>query len=343
MLAKFGEPNGPQNFLRTDDSDNLIHWDWLIASSECVFHILGMNFRTEIFRIASEPSAEFNADIFAQSIKSAIPQLGSKLGEARKSLEKWTQVVNPYYRIKSSISGLIAEIDSLELDLNSHEEMKFSSIEDAKASIDNWNEMNKRFAKASGLAFGTRSMLPILGEAFVNLLYFILARSEIKSDKRLFENAIRQQIDIRIKSLPISCLGFHKQIDYGNGFCAAFHTLMNNRNDILHGNISIDKLKFGEVFFRGTVPVFTQYENMWEKSIGVQVEASGLRLIKEEHKVVDDFIGYIKTCIDPRVLKNIEKIFESREFGIRQDNGRIGLLFPDSMADFRCEPKRENH
>lgn len=27
LYAKYGPPNGIQNFLRSDDSDNLIHWE----------------------------------------------------------------------------------------------------------------------------------------------------------------------------------------------------------------------------------------------------------------------------------------------------------------------------
>ena len=27
LHARFGPPNGPQNFLRNDSSDNLIHWE----------------------------------------------------------------------------------------------------------------------------------------------------------------------------------------------------------------------------------------------------------------------------------------------------------------------------
>jgi hypothetical protein len=38
LRARFGEPNGFQNFLRSDDSDNWIHWDFnLKAEGEEVY------------------------------------------------------------------------------------------------------------------------------------------------------------------------------------------------------------------------------------------------------------------------------------------------------------------
>src|SRR5438034_7671325 len=46
--ARFGPPNGFQNFLRKDDSDNLIHWEWTLRHPRGVVLFQGMNFRTEV-------------------------------------------------------------------------------------------------------------------------------------------------------------------------------------------------------------------------------------------------------------------------------------------------------
>jgi hypothetical protein len=34
LSARFGAPNGLQNFLRKDDSDNLIHWEWCLRCGD---------------------------------------------------------------------------------------------------------------------------------------------------------------------------------------------------------------------------------------------------------------------------------------------------------------------
>jgi hypothetical protein len=43
LKARFGEPNGFQNFLRKDDSDNFIHWEYQIESHGVSMHIMGSN------------------------------------------------------------------------------------------------------------------------------------------------------------------------------------------------------------------------------------------------------------------------------------------------------------
>src|ERR1700740_736320 len=43
LRARFGEPNGLQNELRKDDSDNWIHWDYNIRADDVDIHIAGMS------------------------------------------------------------------------------------------------------------------------------------------------------------------------------------------------------------------------------------------------------------------------------------------------------------
>jgi hypothetical protein len=93
-----------------------------------------------------------------------------------------------------------------------------------------------RYSKGLGLCFGIRSMLPVMAEAFVNLLLFALMRPELKSNQRLRDNTIRQPIDIRIMNLSVTCTGFESQVDYKHAAFKAYHTLVNERNDLLHGD-----------------------------------------------------------------------------------------------------------
>src|SRR5438876_5378168 len=69
LWARFGrpKPNGVQNILRSNDSDNLIHWDW------------------------------------------------TQRHEVRGMLERWTEFVNPYQRIRRSVERLVGELEGLNL------------------------------------------------------------------------------------------------------------------------------------------------------------------------------------------------------------------------------------
>ena len=188
---------------------------------------------------------------------------------------------------------------------------------------------------AIGIIFGLRSMLPVLAESFVNLILFLLAKQEIKTNDRLFQNTVRQQIDIRVQSLHLNCIGFNEDVDYGSSECRKFHTLMNDRNDLLHGNVEISKLSIGDVYFNEKVPVFLQYDNFWDRSIGVSLNSVKFDTIFDDYEAVNKFISFVLGCLNPKVREQIKGIMERRQLGFNPKTGRVGILFPEHMVDFR--------
>jgi hypothetical protein len=196
-----------------------------------------------------------------------------------------------------------------------------------------WDDLGSRYSKGLGICFGIRSMLPVMAEAFVNLILFALMKLEIKSDQRLGDNIFRQPIDIRIKSLHLNCSGFTNPIDCSNETCGEYHSVVNDRNDLLHGNVSIDKLKFNEVFFQDRVPIFQEYRSMWERSVGVDAKTVGLEKVAHEIAAIERFIEYVLSCIEPSVRSRIELMLDKRDLGLNEKNGRWGILFPDRLVD----------
>jgi len=255
------------------------------------------------------------------------------MGKIRKQLEHWAEFVNPYQRLRQAVSGLRKELSSLGIDTANDPVPGYPDQPDARVFERAWKEKTEKYSRAFGLCFGVRSMLPVMAEAFVNLLLYLLMKPELKNDERLRENAIRQPIDIRIRSLSHNCAGFGKAVDYGADACKRYHTLVNERNDLLHGNVAIDKLRFNDLYFNGTVPVFIQYSTMWDRSIGVAHRSVGMGAVNEELAVVDALIQYLLSCLEEKVKTFVERIAEKRDLGINLKDGRLGLLFPDHLVD----------
>lgn len=340
LYAKYGQPNGMQNFIRSDDSDNLIHWEWTLAGEYGLTFIQGHNFRSEVILLGNFKDKEITLEDFIYQIKLDIGNYGKKISEIRKTLEKWTQFVNPYKRIESAVNLHFNKLNELNLNPPEDKVPQPTSFEDWNTYQERWSTVSEKYSYAVGLAFGLRSMLPVLAESFVNLLLFVLCRPDIKSNDRLFKNTIRQQIDIRIQSLHVNCIGFDSAVDYSSEECKKFHTLMNERNDLLHGNVEVNKLSIGDVFFNRRVPLFIKYEDFWDKSIGVSMQSVKFDSIHEDRKIVDDFIKYILSKIDTNRRKELELIMERGQLGFNNKTGRIGILFPEHMVEFRSSPKK---
>lgn len=110
---------------------------------------------------------------------------------------------------------------------------------------------------------------------------------------------------------------------------------MNERNDLLHGNVEVNKLSIGEVYFNGTVPLFLQYEDFWDKSIGVSMKSVKLETLAQDRKVVEDFIDFILSKMQNQIGEQFKGLMEKGQLGFNKKTGRVGVLFPEHLADFR--------
>lgn len=341
LNARFGPPNGIQNFLRSDDSDNLIHWNWTLSHENGLVDINGTNFRTDVYFIGKFGVDVTDADEFASIIKGDFLKYGKQMSDCPKSLESWVEFVNPYQRLRRSIDQLVKQLEAIKVHEIVEPPENLSSgnefvLEDFSKQ---WNDASDRLSRAFGLCFGIRAMLPVMAEAFVNLVLYVLMRSELKSDGRLRENAFKQHIDVRIKSLHLNCRGFKQAVDYSSPACGQYHSLVNERNDLLHGNIVIEKLRFNEVFFSGKIPVFKEYRSMWHRAFDVQRNSVGLDKVMDELRVVNNFIDYVLSCLDDQMRPNLEHVISSMELGFHEVDDRIGILFAEHLVDFRPGPQ----
>jgi len=338
LYARFGPANGFQNFLRGDHSENLIHWEWALSSNGRILLVQGHNFRTEVW-VSGEELSQDNLNQLIEEMKATYPKYGEEMGKVRRALEHWIEFINPYKRIKNSIDSLVKELEALDIPNQATEFKSVAEYSDPESWSKDWGHQAEIITRATGLCFGIRSMLPVMAEAFVNLLLYMLMKPELKADDRLRENIIRQPIDVRVKSLSHNCVGFETVIDYSHDACRRYHSLVNERNDLLHGNVVVDKLKFNELYFNGRVPVFQTYDSMWGRAFGVAKMSVGLDLLDEERKAVREFINYLISCLNERNQESVLAFSESRDLGICLDDGHMGMLFSNQLVDMVPGPR----
>jgi len=332
--ARFGHPNGLQNFFRNDDSDNLIHWEWYLKTSIGYITFAGLNFRTDIWIHGTELPDTEKQSLIGQ-IKADFSKYAKEMQHIRRvHLEPWIEFVNPYQRLRRAIKQLLEELDALGLNPEADAMPNLLESEDLSRSLDHWRTRAADYSRAIGLSFGIRAMIPVMAESFVNLLLFLLARTGVKEDKQLFKGIFRLPMNMRIASLPYYCTGFENPVDLNHSAMKDYLKIVDSRNDLLHGNIDIEKLKFNELYFAGKVPIFNSYSTMWERSLGVAHRAVGLSEVRAELAKVDAFTDYLTCLLTQNVRDSVEGVSRKFDLGIRKDTGQIGVLFPDHLVDF---------
>lgn len=332
LKARFGTPNGIQTILRGPHSGNLFHWQYAVGTDSVLFEPTEANLYMEAIVEGVGDPTDAEIDDFFVALKQDFANHGKEMSEVRKGLEYWELFINPYKRLHDVLLRTKQELIDLNLSATDIPKTPHSreELENLQKQI---QELGPRFDNALRLGVTLRMLAPVLGEAFVNLLIFILAKEEIKKDSRLYQDAIRREIDVRVKSLHLICDGFEKPVDATSERFKNFHTLMNGRNDFLHGNVDPTKLKFDSVFFDyGTIPIFKKRASFGElalshKLIHVEPESSLASL-----DTVLAFIDLVLESLGDNNRKVMTRFMYTTSPGWRPDVGRAGVLFPEIIV-----------
>jgi hypothetical protein len=344
LKARFGPPNGVTMIVRGPHSDNFIQWHYTLESNSSTFEIFGMNTRTE-FWISDYPTLGDNDWTgLVEAIKGDFSTFGPKMKEVRKQLEKWQLFYNPYHRLDRIVKKNYKELSEI---LKSNRELPtdppafpviYSSEKDTghkriKEFISRMQAFHGKYTRMLELSTSLRLICPVWAEAFINFLIFALTRNEIKDDARLYEDFVRKEIDVRVKLLHINCVGFAKAIDTSDQRYKDFHSLMNDRNDLLHGNIDPKKLSYETVYFDKMIPLFTEPQGFARNSLGVSLKGVEPATTLQRVQLVESFIEFILSHLDTSYKEQISLLLSKRELGWRSDTKKMGVLFPDFILE----------
>jgi hypothetical protein len=190
----------------------------------------------------------------------------------------------------------------------------------------------KIYSEALGICTSLRMLAPVLAESFVNLVIFLLVHATTREDPRLYDSLFRQDVDVRVRSLQLTCVGFKKPVDVKDERFKNFQALMQHRNDFLHGNIVPEKLAYREVYFDGAIPLPKKYENMAELAL-----VQSLRHVEPETALSDIDVanGLIELVLEAMHEKRaviVQHFMETLDPGWRSDTKKPGILFPKNIV-----------
>ena len=153
LTARFGPPNGIQNWLRQNHSDNLVHWNWSLRYGPVFVDVQGGNYRSDVWLIGPVELEPDDCADFIQRVKADFAAFGAGMAKCRKSLEPWIEFVNPYQRLRRSVMKLADELKALQLDQLS-ELPNILDQEDRDSAQKQWKDASSKCSRGFGLCFG---------------------------------------------------------------------------------------------------------------------------------------------------------------------------------------------
>ena len=146
---------------------------------------------------------------------------------------------------------------------------------------------------------------------------------------------IRENINIKIKSLHKNCIGFRNKIDKEDIVFKKIYTIFNHRNDLLHGNFNIKQLKYGEVGFIKKMPLFKKISSFQEEMLTTAMSSGNLNEILQNIDDVQMFFRYILLDLDDNIRKQVVMLLESYSLGWNPNENKFSILFTNHYVDFK--------
>ena len=163
----------------------------------------------------------------------------------------------------------------------------------------------------------------------------VLAKPEIRNDRRLYEDFIRRNIDVRIKSLHLCCDGFSKPIDGSEEPFKDFLRLMNRRNDSLHGNIDPNRSTGEEIYFdHRTIPLVSRHRGLPQLALANAFANLAPDDAARDVKVVQKFIDFLLSRLKPEIRGGVAQMLNEQQLGYRPKTKAIGVILPQARVDF---------
>jgi hypothetical protein len=327
LAARFGPPYGFQTlFKKPNDSDNLIHWDYLVKAGTNMIWFQGGNREVQV-QIDGKIMSPEDWVQFSKALKCEFGRCASGMVKVGATLEKWSIVSNRF----AMIAGACAEFHDILTDeadapdFTPHKRHTEEGIQRYYAQIEEVRQRGNRVFSAS---LSLDLITPVLAEAFINLVIFVTRKDELKQNQRQYDQYIRQAIDTRVYDLHLKCNHFTSKIDPNGKEYKAFKKVMDRRNHALHGNIDPVKDAIETVFFDNFTPLYEKGADPILELFRKKEAVFDISGVLNRYHDIHSFFHYILSLIESNVRDKIEMFMSDETFGYDASRNKLGRLFP---------------
>jgi hypothetical protein len=252
LVARFGEPNGVQNLLRSDSSDNWIHWDFNIKIGDQFINLAGAS--REIHVITSEKMTDEHWKSLILAVKQDYARVGKDKSAVLGRFEKFSIFQNKFVSLANLCADLHADIK--DMPPAPPVPRTLAHEEDVRNVEETWAEIGDRGNKLFGDSLKLQLLTPVMCEAFINMVILTFCKDKIRNDQKAYEAYFRETIPQRLDLLSTNCDGFERPIDKTTPAYANFMRVVARRNFALHGNVDPIRESLEIVYFDGRRPLF---------------------------------------------------------------------------------------
>ncbi len=328
LVARFGQPNGFQNFLRKNDSDNWIHWDFNLKAGAIDVYFAGASREIHIFIAEKMSDADWAS--FLGTVKRDFARVAKAKSSVLKELEKYYVFQNKFV----ALSGVCADLHATIVDTAPRESLptRSSAYADDPAAF---KETMKRIGERADQIFASclqlRLLTPIMAEAFVNMIILMFCKNETRDDPVAYQGLLRAKVPERLNALSEKCHGFLSPVDTKTEAYKVFMRVIQKRNFALHGNVDPVREQIETVYFDGRRPLFDEPGHNVAKFFDHLEALNEPDEVVAEYEGVHEFLVEIRDCMDERTRRFFDQVISDAYPGWWVQKRRVTRILPENV------------
>jgi hypothetical protein len=156
----------------------------------------------------------------------------------------------------------------------------------------------------------------------------------------MYDTFIRSPLDVKIFDLANRCKGFAKAVEPGNATMTRYWIIVNRRNDIIHGNINVERDASDTVYFDKKTPLFRSGGNRIKTYRESVIRTHNPKQVLEDYEATHEVIYEIIGHLHPPMQEQVKILISETEPGWDAKRSIFGKLFPSHVMSFTMDGLR---
>jgi hypothetical protein len=305
-----------------DYDDDKSQWSYMFTYENFYVHIYDWKlYTTSIAVYHKEESSTTKSQNIANAIHGLLIKSAQQNKSILKNIVKYSQhkiVENPFVTYFKTAESILEVAKSLnEQATNTMSKNLEELFKDHSPLI------NEVFVedKSSDLYRSAFLMYLSSFEGFLNLVYDFFLKPELKSE-RLKEKLAREQIDIKLRLLPLYCYGFkEKIINSEDERYKNYVRLVNLRNDFVHANL----VKASEKYVVQEDEHLFIIENDDDSLIPTNINSLELKHVEIAKTTITEIIDLVLESMNKIQAKRLKKVLYEEVIEVKMMENNIKI------------------
>jgi len=317
LKEKFGSPE-----VDMIDEDKQ-QWEWSFSYQDFFVEIYDWKLLSTSIAVYHSPADEEKSKALAEKINEFLEkEAAQKKGRVRTLAKTATHKIlenpfNTYYSAAVSLIDYGRLIDKMTM--TEYHPANKSDEHDVFLTL---SERVELWENKEDLYRSAFLMLLSSFEGFLNILYELYLHPELR-EERIFARISREQIDVKLRLVPIYCHGFKaKAINSEDPRFKNYFRLVNLRNDYIHANL-VKRLERYIVEEDGVTFII---ENEETSEIPTNFRELKLAHVELARKYIDGVIELVFESMETRARKEFQTIIFDSDIEVVDEDG---VLIPN--------------